>query len=362
MESSRDYYEVLGVERGAAPEDIKRAYKKLAIEHHPDRNQDDPEAERLFKEASVAYTVLSDDDKRARYDRVGHRGYTETNGGFESADFGAVSELLEGIFGEVFRRRRGAPARDIHYELSVTFDESASGCEKDIDISRPAVCEPCGGVGAEPGSPVHPCDNCNGKGHLRMQRGIFAATRTCNKCQGSGKCFDTSCAKCKGSGSVETKETLSVRVPAGVEDGSIRTVRGAGEQTPRGAGDLHVKIRIEPHPLFTRRGADIECTVPVTFPQAVLGTKLEVPTLAGKVFMTLPEGTPSGKVFRLRGKGFPVFGGAGKGDQLVTVEVEVPEKVNRQQRKLLEQLAEEMGTDTLPARSGFLDKLKELFD
>ena len=348
----------------ASPETVKRAYKKLAIQYHPDRNPDDPDAEQKFKQASEAYSVLSNAEKKARYDRIGHEAFhASTGSGYEHVDLGSVGELLEGLFGDVFGRRRGGPsARDLTYDLEITFTEAALGCEKTIEVTRPAICTPCSGSGAAPGTTTKTCPTCRGRGAIKFQRGIFAASRPCTACRGSGTLIDSPCRTCKGQGTVERKESLDVRIPAGVENSSVRTVKGAGEQTVRGSGDLHITIRVEPHPLFTRDGADLLCTVPVAFPQVVLGTHIEVPTLEGKVRMKLPAGTHSGKVFRLRGKGIPVFGGAGKGDQLVKVVVEVPEKINRRQRKLLEQLAEEMGTDTLPQRQTFLTKLRELFD
>lgn len=358
----RDYYEVLGVGHQTSPEEIKRAYKRLAIEFHPDRNPDNPEAEAKFKEVSVAYSVLSDADKRARYDRLGHQAFSQPGNGFETPDLGAVADLFEGLFGDVFRRKRGRSARDLSYSLGITFEESASGCEKDIEITRPMPCEACEGSGAASPDAVRTCETCGGRGQVRSQRGIFSAQRSCGTCGGSGQQVEIPCNSCDGLGQLEKHETMTVRLPPGVEDRSVRTVRGAGERTRHGSGDLHIQVNVAPHPLFSRHGADVLVSIPVTFPQAVLGAKIEVPTLSGKVHMTLPEGTPSSKVFRLRGKGFPAFGGVGKGDQLVTVTVEVPAKVNRQQRKLLEQLAEEMGTDTLPERHTFLSKLRELFD
>lgn len=361
MSEPRDFYDVLGVDRSATGDEIKKAYKKLAIRYHPDRNPDNAEAEERFKEATQAYQILSDAEKRSRYDRMGHSAFGG-NGNYDAVDFGSVSELLEGLFGEMFGRKRGKSARDITYELEITFVEAATGCEKTIEVKRPAVCQTCKGNGAAPGSRTTPCATCSGKGHVKFQRGIFAASRTCSACSGSGTKIEVPCPTCNAKGTVDRKEEMSVKIPPGVENGSVRTVRGAGEQTVKGSGDLHIYVKVGDHPLFTREGADIVCTAPIGFPQAVLGTQIDIPTLEGRVRMKIPAGTQSGKVFRLRGKGIPVFGGAGKGDQLVRVVVEVPEKINRKQRKLLEELAQEMGTDTLPQQRGFLDKLKELFD
>jgi molecular chaperone DnaJ len=361
----RDYYEVLSIRRDAAPEEIKRAYRKLAIELHPDRNPDDPTSEDRFKEASEAYAILSDPEKRARYDRMGHAAFQSAgHGGFDPADFGAVADILEGLLGEMFRgrRRRGRAGRDLTYDLSVTFREAALGVEKAIEVTRLGRCEDCDASGAAPGSPVAECPACRGRGETRFQRGFFATSRACGTCGGSGKRIEKPCLGCRGKGVRSRTDELRVRIPGGVEDGAVRTVRGAGEVGPGGAGDLHVTVRVEPHPLFTRQGADVMCTVPVSFPQATLGAQLEIPTLEGKVKMKLPAGTPSGRVFRLRGKGIDAFGGAGKGDQLVTVVVEVPEKVTRKQRRLLEELAQEMGVDTPPEQSGFLEKLKSMFE
>ncbi len=361
--SKRDYYEVLGVPRDSSEQDLKRAYRKLARELHPDRNPDDPAAEDAFKEASEAYRVLSDAEQRKRYDRFGHAAFESGGpGGFDPTDFGSMGDLLEGILGGVFGTRKRRGGRDLTYDLDISFDEAALGVEKSITVRRPGPCDRCHGNGAEPGTPVSDCGNCRGSGQVRFQRGFFAAARTCPNCAGTGKQVKVKCTQCTGTGVFERDEAMQVRIPPGVEDKAVRTVRGAGEVVASGAGDLHITVHVAEHPLFQREGADVLCEVPVTFPQAVLGSTLEVPTLEGKVNMKLPAGTQSGKVFRLRGKGIPVYGGMGKGDQLVTVVIEVPEKVSRQQRKLIEALATEMGTETLPRRASFLGKLRDLFD
>ncbi|HJK93316.1 MAG TPA: molecular chaperone DnaJ [Polyangiaceae bacterium LLY-WYZ-15_(1-7)] len=362
--AKRDYYEVLGVSRDASADELKKAYRGLARRFHPDRNPDDPAAEDAFKEATEAYQVLSDPEHRKRYDRFGHAAFeSEGPGGFDPSDFGSVGEILEGFIGEVFGgRRRKRPGRDVSVEMHVRFEEAALGAQKTLEVRRPMPCDRCEGSGGEPGTTIRSCPTCEGRGEVRFQRGFFATMRACSACGGTGKKVETPCSKCSGSGRVEGTDELSVKIPPGVQDGAVRTVRGAGEEGPGGAGDLHVTIRVEPHPLFETRGADVLCTVPVSFPQAVLGATLDIPTLEGKVHMKLPPGTQSGKIFRLRGKGIPVYGGAGKGDQLVTVVVEVPEKVSREQRRLISALAEEMGTETHPQQAGFLAKLKGLFD
>lgn len=361
----RDYYDVLSVERGSSPDEIKQAYRKLAMRYHPDRNPDDASAEDSFKEASEAYAILGDDEKRKRYDRMGHAAFDSSGpGGFDPSDFGAVSEILEGLFGEVFgsRRRKQRAGRDLTYELRVPFVKAALGTEETITILRPVICETCTGDGAKPGTQTSDCTTCRGKGEVRFQRGFFSSSRPCDACKGSGKRIEVPCDDCRGGGRIERRQEFKIKIPPGVEEGAVRTLRGAGEETRQATGDLHVTVHVDEHPLFEREGADIKCTVPVSFPQAVLGTALEVPTLEGKVKMKLPPGTQSGKVFRLRGKGIPVFGGYGKGDQLVTVVVEVPEKVTRRQKKLITDLADEMGIDSQPMQASFIDKLRELLD
>ncbi|MEM9071655.1 MAG: molecular chaperone DnaJ [Myxococcota bacterium] len=361
----RDYYEVLGVARDASPDELKKAYRELARRFHPDRNQDDPTAEDKFKEATEAYRVLSDPEQRKRFDRFGHAAFEQQGpGGFDPADFGSFGDVLEGLLGDLFggRRRRRRGGRDLEVDLEVRFEEAALGAAKTIAVQRPAPCKRCNGVGAEPGTPVRQCGQCNGTGEVRFQRGFFAASRVCATCNGTGKRIETPCTTCSGHGVVLEDHELEVRIPAGVANGAVRTVRGAGEIGPDGQGDLHITIHVKEHPLFERDGADVLCEVPVSFPQAVLGTTLEIPTLEGKVHMKLPPGTQSGKVFRLRGKGIPVYGGMGKGDQMVTITIEVPEKITREQRRLIEALADEMGTETHPQRASFLDKLKGLFD
>lgn len=358
-QAKRDYYEVLGVERRASVEEIKRAYRSLAIQYHPDRNPGDPTAEEAFKEASEAYAVLSDSGKRRRYDQLGHA--ATGDGGFEQVDFGSISEILEGLFGEVFGKSRGRPPVDLRYDLELSFEEAALGTEKTIQVKRLAPCERCHGEGAERGSQVDACPACNGRGTVRYQRGFFAASRSCSTCQGSGRRIEVPCKSCQGKGSTMRAETMTVRVPAGVEDGAVRTLRGAGQHTRQGVGDLHLHVHVKPHPLFKREDADIVCEVPVSFPQAALGAQIEIPTLQGAVKMKLPPGTQSGRVFRLRGKGLPVFGGYGKGDQLVRVLVEVPEQLTHRQRELLRELNDEMDSDSHPQQRSFLEKLKGLF-
>ena len=362
--SKRDYYVILEVSRTASGDEIKQAYRALAMRYHPDRNPDNPEAEDAFKEASEAYAVLSDADKRALYDRHGHSAFDASGPGFDGSDFGAVSDILEGLFGEVFSggRRRRRLGRDLRYDLEISFVEAALGVEQKIEVKRPSACETCQGSGAAPGTPIHKCNVCQGRGQVRYQRGLFAATRPCHACQGTGNKIPTPCGECHGTGSKLRAEMMSVKIPAGVKDGAVRTVRGAGENGEGGNGDLHVHVRVGAHSLFARDGADILVSVPISFPQAVLGANIDVPTLEGKVMMKVPPGTQSGKTFRLRGKGIPVYGGYGKGDQLVTVVVEVPREINRRQRKLITELAQEIGTADHPQQASFLSKLRGLFE
>lgn len=362
--AKRDYYVILQVSRTASADEIKQSYRALAMRYHPDRNPDDPSAEDLFKEASEAYAVLSDPGRRAQYDRYGHAAFESGGAGFEPGDFGAVSDILEGLFGEVFSsgRRKRRAGRDLTYDLEISFVEAALGAEKNIDVNRPAPCSTCGGTGAKPGTPVHRCNVCQGRGQVKYQRGLFAAARPCHACSGTGHKIPTPCEDCKGSGSQMRSESMSVKIPAGVQDGAVRTVRGAGEANANGNGDLHINIKVKDHALFRREGADILLSVPISYPQAVLGASIEVPTLDGTVVMKVPAGTQSGKMFRLRGKGIPVYGGYGKGDQLVTVVVEVPQQVSRRQRKLITELAHEIGDDVHPQQASFLRKLRGLFE
>ncbi|MEZ4336230.1 MAG: molecular chaperone DnaJ [Sandaracinaceae bacterium] len=365
MAPPRDYYDVLGVGRSATTDDIKKAFRRIAMESHPDRNPGDEAAEARFKEASEAFAVLSDEEKRRRYDRMGHSAFQNAGGGtpYERIDFSSFGEILEGLFGEILGgRRKGRVGGDVEVEVTVSFEEAALGAEKTIQIQRRQACSTCGGSGAAEGSKVNACTACQGRGEVRLQRGFFSVARPCTTCGGTGRRVEKPCAACAGDGSVPSTEEMTVKVPPGVEDGSVRTIKGAGERGQAGAGDLHVIIRVAPHPLFERDGADVRVTVPISFPQAVLGAQVDVPTLEGKVKMRIPAGTQSAKIFRLRGKGIPVLGGYGKGDQLVKVVVEVPEKISKAQRKLIEELAAEMGEDVHPQRKGFLDKLRDLFE
>jgi molecular chaperone DnaJ len=360
----RDYYELLGVERSASDVDLKAAYRKLAVKYHPDHNPDDATAEESFKEVTEAYAVLSHAEKRRHYDQLGHAAFAAGNG-VGGVDVGSIGDMLEGFFDEVFGRKSGTDRmpKDLRYNIELSFEEAALGVEKAIEYARQELCTQCQGRRSDPTVSAPECPACRGRGEVRFQRGFFMASRPCSTCEGSGVRQEARCGRCRGLGTVSQQQQLSVKIPAGVEDGAVRSVRGAGEQTPNGSGDLHVHIRVLPHPLFTRDGADIRCEVPISFPQAALGAQIDVPTLESKVTMKLPAGTQSGRQFRLRGRGLPVFGGYGKGDLLVTVSVEVPQRLSERQRSLLQELALAMDSETpLPQQQGFLDKLKHLFE
>jgi molecular chaperone DnaJ len=363
MATSRDYYELLRVSRDASGDDLKRAYRKLAVKYHPDRNPDDHAAEETFKALTEAYAVLSDPDKRRRYDVLGPEAFASQGGAGFGADVASFGDILEGLIDDVFGKRdEDLAPKDLRYNLKLSFREAALGVERRIEYTRRELCERCQGARSQPGASAPECPACRGRGRVRYQRSFLSATRACSACAGTGVRLEAHCRACHGKGTCERVRELSVKLPAGVLDGAVRSVRGEGEHTPAGKGDLHVHVSVEPHPLFTRDGADLVCEIPVSFPQAALGGELEVPTLEGRVTMKLPPGTQSGKVFRLRGKGLPALGGVGKGDQLVTVVVEVPEHTGPRERELLEQLASALEENPPPRRRTFLDKLKKLFD
>ena len=367
----RDYYEVLGVSRNATPQELKSAYRKLALQFHPDKNPGDQAAEESFKECSEAYEVLSDAEKRARYDRFGH----QAPGGFQThawePGFGAAgfNDIFGDIFGEIFgqRPRGGRSARtrgaDLRYNLEIGFVEAAFGTEAKVKIPRHKACEACRGSGARPGTGPKTCPTCHGSGELRLTQGFFQISRSCGHCHGTGKVVTDPCAACSGAGRVESESQLTVKIPAGVDTGTRLKLTGEGEPGDNGGppGDLFVVVHVQEHPIFVREDTEVICEVPVSFTQAALGASIDVPTLDGKVKMKIPSGTQSGKVFRLKGKGIPSLDGYQRGDQHVRVVVEVPEKLSRKQRELLEQFASACGEESHPQQKGFFAKVKELF-
>jgi len=367
--AKRDYYEVLGVGRDASAEAIKKAYRKLALKYHPDRNPGDKSAEEKFKEASEAYQILSDADRRAQYDRFGHAAF-EPGAGFGGFDFNSSFEDLFGdIFGDFFgggRRGRNRPRRgeDLRYDLEIDFEEAVFGVEKTIQVPRLATCVKCNGLGTKDGEPRETCDVCRGTGQVRLQQGLFSIAKTCGRCHGEGTTVRHPCPVCGGHGAIETSETLSVRIPGGVDSGSRLKLRGKGEAGGNGgpAGDLYVVLTVREHPLFVRQGHNILCEVPISFTQAALGAEIEVPTIRGKKQVKIAAGTQSGTTMRLRGEGAPDLNGYGRGDQLVRLAVEVPKKLTARQRELLEEFARIEGAEVQPMAKGFLDKVKEIFE
>ena len=381
--SKRDYYEVLGVARGASEADLKKAYRKLALQYHPDRNPDDPTAEERFKEVSEAYAVLSDPEKRPRYDRFGHAGVGGPGAGpgGDFGDLGNFGDLFNDLFGDIFgggggrggsRRGRGQRGADLRYNLEIDLHDVLEGCQPTLKIPKMRRCETCSGSGAAVGSQPARCGRCEGTGQLVFQQGFFRVNRPCEACGGAGEVIQNPCTDCRGAGRVEGQQTITVNVPPGVDDGARLRVSGEGEAGIAGgpAGDLYVVMRLREHPLFERDGTDLQIEVPIPFVQAALGAEIEVPTLDGRVQIQIPEGTQSGRVLRLRGKGLPPLQPRldpeqlekMRGDLYVKVFVEVPTKLNSRQRELLEEFAKQSGTEISPTTKGFLDKLRDFFD
>ncbi|MFZ0886983.1 MAG: molecular chaperone DnaJ [Candidatus Binataceae bacterium] len=370
----RDYYEVLGVSRGAGDDELKKAYRKLAIQSHPDRNPGDKQAEERFKEINEAYQVLSDSERRAQYDRYGHAAFQGAagNGPFSGFDFTqGFEEVFSDIFGDFFGTGRGRSRSrtrrgdDLRYDLEIEFEEAARGIEKVINFQRLATCEACNGSRARGGATgVKTCPNCRGTGQVRTQQGFFSISTTCGQCRGEGATIADPCPKCQGQGRIRKPHSISVRIPPGVDNGSRLKLRAEGEAGFGGGppGDLYVVIHVKEHPLFVRQDNEIVIEVPVSFPQAALGAEIDVPTLDGKVKLKVPPATQSGKVFRLKGKGIADLHGYGRGDQLVKIVVETPHRLSARQRELLEEFAKLSGEDVNhPMSKGFVDKLKEMF-
>ena len=368
--SKRDYYEVLGVDRSASSEVIKSAYRKLAMKFHPDRNPGDHGAEEAFKEAAEAYTILSDQEKRARYDRFGHSGVNGgAAGGFNPADFSDFADIFGDFFGfsDLFggsrtrtRTRRGA---DLQYELEIDFEDAVFGRTTEIQFPRTERCEVCTGSGAAPGSKVKTCSTCGGRGQVYYQQGFFSVAKTCSVCQGAGRTIDKPCSECRGQGQVRRQRKLKINIPAGVDDGARLRLSGEGEAGLQGgpSGDLYVLLRIRPHPIFEREDQDLHCEVPINVAQATLGAQILVPTLDGETEVKLDAGVQSGSRVRLRGRGVPSVSGGRRGDLIVHIRVVTPEKLSREQREHFEALLDLLPADHQPNRRGFFDKVKEIF-
>ena len=375
--AKRDYYEILGVSRDVDEAALKKAYRTVAMRDHPDRNPDDPEAEERFKEASEAYSILSDPEKRRNYDRFGHAGVgagAPGAGGFQDfGDLGGFTDLFEDLFGDLFggrrpgaRRTRGRGQRgaDLRYNLEIELKDVLQGLESQVKIPKMRPCGTCEGSGLPPGTTPEVCGACHGSGQVVLQQGFFRVSRPCDVCAGTGEIARERCNDCRGQGRIEGQQTINVRIPSGVDDGTRLRLSGEGEAGIAGGppGDLYVVISIRPHDLFERDGPDLHCQVPVTMVQAALGAEVDVPTLEGRVKLSLPAGSQSGKVMRLRGKGVPTLRSSSRGDQLLHIFVETPTRLTKPQRELLEQFAEESDMKVSPAHKGFLDKLRDLFD
>jgi molecular chaperone DnaJ len=370
--SKRDYYEVLGVTRTASEQEIKSAYRRLAVKYHPDKNPNDASAEEKFKEAAEAYGVLQDSEQRRRYDRFGHAGVSAGAGAgsWGAPGFGGIEDILGDLFGfgDVFggsrsgsRRSAAQRGADLRYDLEITLEEAASGMTAQLRIPRLEGCEACKGSGAEPGTQAESCQTCGGTGQVRYQQGFFSVARTCGTCRGAGQVIKTPCKECKGAGRVQKEKQMEVKIPAGVETGSRLRVQGEGEAGTQGgpAGDLYVVIHVAEHEEFERQGSNLYEAVPISFAQAALGADIMVKTLEGEDKLKIPMGTQTGTVFRLKGKGMPQLGGRGKGDLFVSVSVVTPTSLTREQRRLLEQLAEVESKDL--ENKGLVDKVRDIF-
>jgi len=367
--SKRDYYEVLGVGREAGEQELKAAYRELAKRYHPDRNPDDPAAEEKFKEASEAYSVLSDAQKRAAYDRYGHAGLQGAAGGpqFNPED---LSDILGDFFGfgDLFggggrRRTRAQRGEDVRYDLEISFEDAMFGMAAEIQVPRMERCEHCRGAGSEPGHGPSTCPTCHGRGEVLYQQSFLSIRRTCSTCNGSGQIIRNPCSECRGQGWLQVQRKLKVNIPAGVDDGNRLRLAGEGQPGANGGppGDLYVFLKVGDHPFFERRESDLHCTIPINIAQAALGCEIDVPTLEGEQKLKIPEGTQNGAQFKLRHRGVAILNSSGRGDLYVHVNVKMPTRLTRDQRKLLEQLRETLPVDNRPAEKGLFEKVKDYF-
>ncbi len=380
--TKRDYYEVLGVARSATDQEIKSAYRKLALQHHPDRNPGNKAAEEKFKEAAEAYAVLADREKRSAYDRFGHAGVNGAGGpgGFDPSVFSDFDDILGGLgdffgFGDIFgggRRRRGPQqGADLHFDLEISFEESVRGVATAVQIPRVEACDTCGGTGAAPGTKQARCPNCQGRGQIRHQQGFLVVARTCPQCQGAGTIIPSPCLSCRGTGRIPRDRKITVKIPAGIASGQRVRLSGEGEIGAQGGppGDLYVAVQVQDHPYFRREGDDLLCEVSVSYPTLVLGGDIKVPTVDGETVLHVPEGTEAASVFRLRGKGMPNVNGRGRGDLHVMLQVKTPRKLTRDQRSAVEQLAKTLAEETAEPRPaagqaderGVFGRVKDLF-
>jgi len=371
----RDYYEVLGVSRTATDQEIKSAYRKLALQYHPDRNPDNPQAEEQFKECSEAYAVLADTEKRARYDRFGHAGVGSAAGqGFGGFDATVFNDFQD-IFGDLFgfgdmlggqggrRRSRAQRGADLREDLTLEFEEAVFGITRQVQVRRHEECEQCKGSGVAPGKSPITCTTCGGRGQMRYQQGFFSITRACSTCGGSGKLIVDPCHQCRGQGRVTRDRTVTVKVPAGVEEGARILYSNEGEAGVYGGppGDLYIVLHVKEHSFFERDGKDLYCTLPISFSQAALGAEVPVPTLEGEQTLKIPEGTQTGSKFKLKNKGVPVLNGHGRGDLFVEVKVQTPCKLTKRQRELLQELHGTLSLENKPVSRSLLNKVKEIF-
>ena len=372
--SKADYYEVLGVSRECTDQELKSAYRKQALKYHPDRNPGDRVSEEKFKEASEAYQVLCDPDKRAAYDRFGHAGLGAQ--GFSGSPFAGgvdLGDIFGDLFGEMFsmggtqsgaaRGSRTQRGDDLRFDMTINFEDAFFGTEKEVKIRRLETCTVCTGKGSASGRGPSVCSHCQGRGQLRYQQGFFSVARTCAACSGTGSVISDPCTACRGEGRKTTEVKLNVKVPPGVEEGTRIRYGGEGDVGRVGGpkGDLYVILSIRPHDYFERHGADLHCVLPISFPQAAMGAEFEIPGIDGPVSIKIPEGTQSGKELHVRGRGFPHLNERGKGDLIVKVVVQIPRKLNRAQRELVAKLAETMSVDNKPASPGLMEKMKDLF-
>lgn len=376
-EQRKDLYEALGLQKGASEEEIKKAYRKLAKKYHPDLNPGDKTAEEKMKEVNAAYEILSDPEKKARYDQFGHAGVDPSYGGgggqysgFEDFDLGSIFDSFfgGGMGGGQTRRSGPRKGESIRASVTLTFEEAAFGCQKQITVNRVETCPDCGGSGAKAGTSAETCPDCHGTGQIKTTQrtilGMMSTSSPCPRCRGTGKIIKEPCPTCRGAGSMRKQRTVTVQIPAGIDHGQTISVRGEGSAGQNGgpAGDIFVTVNVAPHEIFKRRGQDVMVELPVTFVQAALGAELEAPSIDGKISYTMPEGTQPDTVFRIRGKGIPNLNGRGRGDQFIKVKIEIPRNLTREQKELLRQFEETVGDAQFGEKKGFFEKMKDLFN